>query len=858
MICRKVITFCLTLSILAGVAWGENKGEPQLIEKALKTMEGAEEIVFVARDLCKANQCYATFGEYADEEKFIYAQGGSQLCKLNLRSGKLTVLLDDPQGGIRDPRVHYDGDKLLFSYRKGGTHHYHLCEMNVDGSDFKQLTFGDRDDVDPIYLPDGGILFSSSRCNRFIPCNRVPTAVLYRMNADGSNIQCLSANTLLEDRPAVLPDGRIIYTRWEYLDRAAETFRDLWVMNPDGSGQMVLFGGMGRPYPEFFAKCDAMPIPGASGKVVSIFSPALGHRENAGNVMVIDLKSGPDNWSAAKQISPKLPKLVWSIGLGYGREGFRDPYPLSKDCFLVAQDKSLLVLDSNGKTQEFYRAEKMVHDPRVIRSRPREPVIASRVDMRKTTGHLVLADVYHGRNMEGVKRGTIKKLLVLEDLPKPGSKHGMPGLLGMGGLLELRRVLGTVPVEPDGSASFEVPAMRAVYFVALDENDLAVKRMQSFTMVMPGETQGCIGCHERRTGSMGLTSNTLMALKRPPSQIETMTGVPEVFDYPRDIQPIWDRHCVSCHSAEKPLGHVILTGDNNEWFTQSFYELFAYDQVSDVWAWSEIGNNPPYGFGTAASPLMDKIDERHYGVKLSQQEHDMVRLWIESSAPFTGTYALFNHSENAVAGRLHPNSTSSKALGKTVGPIVEKRCLSCHGSLRNMGRRSKKQQKDTWTANGRQPPEMLNYASYCWNLYNLSHPEKSMILLASLDKEAGGYQWCKDKDGQPFAAFHDTQDPDYQTILQAIDAAKTRFDQYGRPDIPGFRPGEYYVRWMKRFGVLPKNFDLTKDSIDVYQTDAAYWRSLWYQPTSNAGNLQKDRDDSSDKKQTAEKKGMDG
>ena len=171
------------------------------------------------------------------------------------------MLVDDPQGGFRDPRVHYDGGKILFAYRPGGTHHYHLCEINVDGTGFRQLTSGDCDDVDPAYLPDGGIVFASSRCNRFVACNRVPAAIIYRMDADGGNIRCLSANTISEDRPAVLPDGRIVYTRWDYTDRDPEKFRDLWVMNPDGTGQMVLFGGVGRPYPAFFAKCDAAAGP---------------------------------------------------------------------------------------------------------------------------------------------------------------------------------------------------------------------------------------------------------------------------------------------------------------------------------------------------------------------------------------------------------------------------------------------------------------------------------------------------------------------------------------------------------------------------------------------------------------------
>ena len=373
--------------------------------------------------------------------------------------------------------------------------------------------------------------------------------------------------------------------------------------------------------------------------------------------------------------------------------------------------------------------------------------------------------------------------------------------------------------------------MRAIYFVALDEKGLAVKRMQSYTMVMPGETQGCVGCHEARTGTPGhpARSGALKALQRPTSLIEPIPGVPEVIDYPRDIQPVWNRHCVTCHSAEKPSGHVVLTGDYNEWFTQSYYALFAYDQISDVRNWGEDGNNPPWGFGTGASPLMKNIDGSHYDAKLTEREYDLVRLWVESSAVFTGTYAVYNRVDSAVAEAV---DTSKVTLGRPVGPIVETRCLTCHGSVAHLGRRVTKEKEaggNGWSKDGK-PPEMLNLPRYCWNLYNLSYPEKSMILLAPLAEEAGGYGWCKAKDGQPVAVFRDARDPDYQTILQAVRAAKTRQEKAGRYGMPGFRPNEHYVRWMKRFGILPESFDVARDPIDPHETDKAYWRSLWYQP----------------------------
>ena len=820
---RNIVLSGLLMVILGGVLHGQqtevpssSPDSPNLMEKALQEMGDAEEIVFAVRGLYAAVQPNANFGRWADAPIYAHSPDGSKLCKLNMRTGKVTVLLNDPQGGVRDPRVHYDGDKILFSYRKGGTHHYHLCEINTDGTGFKQLTFGEYDDIDPAYLPDGGIVFVSTRGKRFVPCQQFRAGLLFRMDSDGSNMLCLSANNVFDDRPAVVPSGQIIYSRWEYVDRHEQKFRDLWLMNPDGTAQVLFFGPV-RPEGQFFAKCDALPIPGTN-RVVSILSPALGRRENAGNVAIIDPKAGPEEWSSAKTIS-KL-NLAWN--LGYGREGFRDPYPLSETCFLVAQNKSLLVLDDKGNTHPFYQAEEMVHDPRVIRSRPREPVIPSRIDLQKTTGHLILSDVYIGRNMKGVKRGDIKKILVLEDLPKPVSyrNDGIADDLATAGTLTLRRVLGTAPVEPDGSASFEVPALRGIYFVALDEKGLAVKRMQSFTMVMPGETQSCVGCHEERTtGVTSIGDNTLMALNRPPSKLEPVSGVPEVIDYPRDVQPIWDRHCVSCHSAEEPSGRVILTGDKSEFYSQSYLALVPCKRVSILRNKGKIdGNNPPWGFGSSASLLMKLIDDGHYDVKLTEEERNMVRLWIDSSAVFVGTYAIKYYPKNAVTKSCdNPwRKVYTASLGNPVASIVEKRCLTCHNPLDASGKSSGKRE--------------VNMTECYHTLYNLSYPEKSVILLAPLSKEAGGYQWCKSKNGKPDAVFANTQDPDYQVLLGAIQAAKARIEKNGRIDLPNATPNEHYIYNMKLFGILHADFDISKDSIDPYETDRAYWRSLWHHP----------------------------
>ncbi|MDA3926020.1 MAG: hypothetical protein PF904_15085 [Kiritimatiellae bacterium] len=811
-------------SCVCFVSISQADDKTNLVSRILTGDYGSEWVLFNERKLCEAPQMYATFGEYADEEKFIYPEPGARLCKINLKTKEVKVLLEDPDGIIRDSRLHYSGKKAIFGYRKGGARNYHLYEINIDGTGLKQLTNEKWDDFDPVYLPDGGIIFASGRCNRFIPCNRIPTANLYRMNGDGSGIHSISANVLLEDRPAVLPDGRIAYTRWDYLDKAPESFRDLWAMNPDGTDQALLFGGKWVPYPNFYAQCDAMPIPGSRGKIVSIFSPAFGQRENAGNVKIIDMKAGPNNLDSARQINKTLPDLKWTIGSGYGRTGYRDPYPLSEELFFVAKDKSLFIMDGKGETQGFYTADIMVHDPVLIRSRPREPVIPSQVDWSKDTGNLLLANIYHGRNMKGVKQGSIKKILILEDLPKPGSKHGWPG--EHGSYITVRRVLGEVPVESDGSAFFEVPALRAIYFVALDESGRSVKRMQNFTMVMPGEVQGCIGCHESRISNSTPAGfrKTLLAAGRAPSKIVPVKGSPGVYDYPRDIQPIWNKHCTECHNSDEPKGHVNLSGDLNEWRSQSYYALHAYGQLSRPGSWGQKGDYPPYGFGTGASKIFDKLSGEHHDIKVSQAEYDKIRLWIETSAIYSGTYAVFNQSDCAVG---QPLTVSRYNLGKPVAEIVKRRCVSCHKSEKNIGKRRWEQEDDKWTDS--KPPEWLNNPLYCFNLYNLSCPEKSMILKAPMVKSSGGYGWCKGADGKSIGVFKDSNDPDYQTLLKAISAAKVRMEVHSRPGLPNYKPGEYYVRWIRRFGALPADFDLTKDPIDVYKCDQRYWETFWYQ-----------------------------
>ncbi|NQT83917.1 PD40 domain-containing protein [bacterium] len=796
---------------------------PRLLKGFLAgPMAEVDEIIFACRQLNYDPHWYANFGYYAEnaERKAYRAMG--RLCKLNLRTGKVTPLLDDPKGTVRDPQVHYDGRKIIFSYRKGDSEDFHLYEINTDGTGLKQLTKGQYNDIEPTYLPDGGIMFCSNRCNRWVNCWLTQVAVLYRCDADGSNIRPISSNNDHDNTPWPLPDGRVLYQRWEYVDRSQVHYHHLWTTNPDGTAQMVYYGNL---HPGT-VMIDAKPIPGTD-KVVAVFSPGHGQREHNGQITIVTPKAGPDEKASARPVSRG--------------SNFRDPYPFSEDCFLVAQSTRLLVMNGRGETNEIHRLPAQLaqngvqcHEPRPLRPRPRERVIPPRVDLKRTTGRLVLTDVYYGRRMEGVKRGEIKKLLVLETLPMPIHYSGGMEPISSGGTFILERILGTVPVSPDGSAYMEMPAMRGLFFVALDENNNSVKRMQSFLTVMPGETTSCVGCHEHRTSTpVNRVRNPLQALTQPPSKIAPIPGIPDLFDFPRDIQPILDKHCVKCHAYEKTddsgprAGGVILSGDHGPLYSHSYYTLTIWRQFADGRNLPK-SNLLPRSIGASASPLMKKFDGSHYDAKATPHELDMIRYWIESGAPYPGTYAAVG---SGMIGGYHENRQDISELQwpSTVRATeaIKRRCAHCHDRFLPL---------PIALSHDRRAPPRRGQPGYSPRhlVFNLTRPEKSLILLAPLSSKACGYALCKPRGrtGEPdksMTVFANTNDTDYQTILSLCRGGKKRLDQIKRFDMPGFRPLPSYIREMKKYGILPEN--LAADAkIDVYAADRAYWRSLWWRP----------------------------
>jgi hypothetical protein len=597
------------------------------------------------------------------------------------------------------------------------------------------------------------------------------------------------------------------------------------MVGPDGTGQMVYYGNL---HPGTLM-IDAKPIPGSNNEVVAVFSPEHGRKEHEGAITIVTSQMGPDVKAAARRISKK--------------ENFRDPYPLSEHTFLVAQGPRLLVMNNRGEVRELYRLSSELikagvecHEPRPLRARPREPVIPPRSDMLQTTGRLILQDVYNGRRMEGVKRGEVKKLLILETLAKPINYSGKMPPLSFGGTYTLERILGTVPVEPDGSAYMEVPALRSLFFVALDENDNSVKRMHSFLTVMPGETTSCVGCHEQRVRTPPpRQAGVLQALSRPPSHIQPLVGIPEVFDYPRDIQPILDKHCLACHDYDQRAGGVILSGDHGPIFSHSYYTLTARQLISDGRDRLQT-NLPPRSVGTSASLLMKMLDGNHYEAKLTRHEQDMIRYWIESAAAYPGTYAAlgtgmiggFPKSQLETSDRQWPSSVAA-------AEAIQRRCAGCHDASLPIPKYLSDNLKLVLSN-----PDMNDIRIRLSRhiMFNLSRPRKSLILLAPLATDAGGYGLCKKRNenssfGEYVTVFAGTNDPDYRKILAMCRQGKRHLNEIKRFDMPDFRPTTSYVREMKRYGILPENLP-DGAPIDVYATDRAYWRYLWWRPMGSA------------------------
>ncbi len=552
---------------------------------------------------------------------------------------------------VGDVELHFDADKMLFSMpdRHG---RWQIWEIRADGSGLRQVTPGEHRDVDnydACYLPNGRIIFASTRCFQGIPCvgggNTV--ANLCIMDADGKAIRQLCFDQDHNWCPTVLNNGRVLYSRWEYSDTPHYFSRLLFHMNPDGTGQMEFYGSNSFwPNSMFYAR----PIPGDPSKVVTIVS---GHHgvPRMGELVILDPAKGRREADGVVQRIPgygkPVPPIIVDQLVNPVWPKFLHPFPLSDKYFLVSCkptpssewglylvdvfDNILLLKELPGRA---------LFEPVPLKKQETPPIVPDKVDLSRRDGVVYLSDIYYGRGLEGVPRGKVKKLRIFEfhyAYPKMGGhKH-----IAVEGTWDVHRIVGTVPVLEDGSAIFKVPANTPLAVQPLDEEGRALQVMRSWFVAMPGEVISCVGCHEHQGSSPPLRYS--QASTRPPVEIEPWYGPTRGFSFKREVQPVLDQYCVGCHNGEKrPDGKAIpdfTRKDKNGWgnFTPSYLELHRF--VRRPGPESDYHLQKPMEWHAGTSELIQMLEKGHHGVTLDAEAWDRLVTWIDLNVPDHGTWS---------------------------------------------------------------------------------------------------------------------------------------------------------------------------------------------------------------------------
>ncbi len=553
-------------------------------------------------------------------------------------------------GGIaRDPIADFELSAIYFGYRPAADGFYHLMAMDAEGGNLRQITDGPYHDFYPCPLPDGDLAFISTRCASRVFCFRGGSSVLFRMKTDGSNIRPLSYASLSEWAPSVMRDGRIVWTRWEYIDKGADFTQTLWAIRPDGSHPELVFGNT-IIQPNGYA--SGREVPGTS----EISCTLVSHFGDInGPIALVDIAKGRFEPSAITSLTPEVP---WP-GMWPATECFRDPLPISRDLFLCSHAPrdvfGLYVIDRYGNREVLHLDPTLGSmGPLLLRKQPRPPVLPDAPLLAEAPGQFILSDVYDGLGPE-VARGSVKYLRVVEEVRHniqefPNRDHvdfikwyaapvdlvstpyGWPSFTA-------KADLGIVPVAEDGSASFEAPSGRVLYFQALDADFNEIQRMRSVVQLQAGEKRTCIGCHEPRNTAPPVTFP--QAAARTPDALEPPSWGAGAFSYERVVQPVWDRNCISCH-APGGTSAMDLTGTlDAENVPASYRTLLTSGQIHVVdCGWNSGGCEKlePLTFGTIKSPLWELLKAGHYGVALTTDEMRRVKTWTDLNAPLWPDY----------------------------------------------------------------------------------------------------------------------------------------------------------------------------------------------------------------------------
>lgn len=566
-----------------------------------------------------------------------------------------TVYKPEQKVFVGDVDLHYNADKMLFSsIDENGR--WQIFEIGIDGKNMRQVTLGEADDIDnydPLYLPDGHIIFDSTSGYHGVPCvsGKDYVANLHIMDNDGKNVRRLTFDQDNSWCPVMLSNGRVMYLRWEYTDSAHYFSRLLMHMNPDGTSQTEYYGSNSYwPNALFYAR----PFPGSSSKFVGIVG---GHHGVArfGEMVLFDVAKGRFEADGVIQRIPgygqKVEPIIKDGLVGGSWPQFIHPFPINDKYFLVSAqtdqnkrftgiylvdifDNMLLIKDEPGK---------LLLEPVPLKKTPVPPVIPDRVNLADKESTVFIQDIYAGKGLRGVPHGQVKSLRVFQ-YEYAYRNVGGHYKIGYEGPWDVRRIIGTVPVFEDGSTIFKIPADTPVAVQPLDADGKALTIMRSWFVGMPGEFVSCVGCHEDQNKIP--PAKRAIAANKAPMIPEPWHGSKRGFCFVREIQPVLDQYCVGCHSGDKAKekkipdfsyseDYVTIPGANK--YSTSYLNLHPY--VRRNGPEGDYHMLTPLEFHANTSPLIQKLEKGHHNVKLSDEAWDRLITWIDINVPFYGTWS---------------------------------------------------------------------------------------------------------------------------------------------------------------------------------------------------------------------------
>ena len=556
-----------------------------------------------------------------------------------------TIYKPDNTSSIADLKLHWDGDRAMFTQTMSDNR-WNVFEVKLNNADCKKLIDNPEPDLefyDGTYLPDGRIIANSNIGYQGVPCvngsDPVGNMVLY--TPQSKNLRRLTFDQDANWNPVIMNNGRVMYTRWEYTDLTHYYTRIVMNMNPDGTEQKALYGS-GSMFPN--STFDVQPLPGYASAFVGIisghhgvarsgrlilFDPAKARKGVAGMLQEIPHRNRP----IVEEVKDRLVDGVWPQ--------FIKPSPLNDTYFLVAAklDKNdlwgIYLVDKFDNVTCLHKMEGEGYiSPIAVRKTVTPPAIPDRVKLDDKQATVFIQDIYEGEGLKGIPRGTVKSLRLHAyeyAYVQTQSDHNWHGIQSG---WDIKRMLGTVPVEEDGSVIFKIPANTPVSIQPLDKDGVAVQWMRSWLTGQPGEIVSCVGCHEDQ--NQIVIPKRVIASQKAPHALTPPEGGTRSFTFDLEVQPILDRACIACHNGEGKAFDLRGGKKDGRGYGTSYLNLHPY--VHRQGGEGDMVVLYPYEYHPNTSELVRLLKKGHYNVQLTDAEWRKIYNWIDYNAPDKGYF----------------------------------------------------------------------------------------------------------------------------------------------------------------------------------------------------------------------------